>query len=63
MSVSNSNNRALRSQGNSGGAESGAFSDDSPEIDPELAKVMGAWPDLPDAIKAGILAMVKANEG
>jgi hypothetical protein len=26
----------------------------------ELAAVNEAWPDLPDAIKAGIMAMVKA---
>ncbi len=28
--------------------------------DPDLAAVVEAWPDLPEAIKAGILAMVKA---
>jgi hypothetical protein len=28
--------------------------------DPALAAVVDAWPKLPDAIKAGILAMVKA---
>ena len=28
--------------------------------DPDLAAVMAAWPVLPEAIKAGILAMVKA---
>jgi len=27
---------------------------------PDLAAVVDAWPDLPEAIKAGILAMVKA---
>ncbi len=29
--------------------------------DPALAAVVEAWPDLPEAIKAGILAMVKAS--
>ena len=29
--------------------------------DPDLAAVVEAWPDLPEAIKAGILAMVKAS--
>ena len=28
--------------------------------DPDLADVVKAWPKLPDALKAGILAMVKA---
>ena len=28
--------------------------------DPRLAGVVDAWPDLPEAIRAGILAMVKA---
>jgi hypothetical protein len=28
--------------------------------DPALAAVVDTWPELPEAIKAGILAMVKA---
>jgi hypothetical protein len=28
--------------------------------DPELQAVIAAWPGLPDAIRAGIVAMVKA---
>jgi hypothetical protein len=28
--------------------------------DPDLAVVVAAWPSLPEAIRAGILAMVKA---
>ena len=31
--------------------------------DPGLAAVVDAWPDLPEAIKAGIVAMVKAVPG
>jgi hypothetical protein len=30
---------------------------------PDLAVVVDAWPDLPGAMKAGILAMVKAARG
>jgi hypothetical protein len=30
--------------------------------DPDLAAVVNAWPELPEAIKAGILAMVKAAQ-
>jgi hypothetical protein len=33
---------------------------DSCKTDPDLAAVVAAWPDLPEAIKAGILAVVKA---
>jgi hypothetical protein len=31
------------------------------QIDPELARVIDAWPKLSDAIKAGIMAMVRAT--
>jgi hypothetical protein len=54
-----------------GGAESGAF--DAPNnrhsgsrpshSDPELARVIDAWPTLPAPIKAGIVAMVQATGG
>jgi hypothetical protein len=30
------------------------------EKDPDLALVLNAWPALPDALRAGIVAMVKA---
>ena len=33
---------------------------DTCQTDPDLAAVVAAWPELPEAIKAGILAMVKA---
>jgi hypothetical protein len=29
-------------------------------VDPDFAVVMDAWPNLPQAIKAGIVAMVRA---
>jgi hypothetical protein len=31
--------------------------------EPDLRAVVEAWPTLPDAIKAGMLAMVKAAKG
>ena len=36
--------------------------DDAARItsDPDLASVVNAWPSLPEPMKAGILAMVKA---
>jgi hypothetical protein len=30
------------------------------EMTPELGEIVAAWPDLPEAIKAGIVAMVEA---
>ncbi len=32
-------------------------------IDPDLARVIGAWADLPEALRRGILAMVNADSG
>jgi hypothetical protein len=31
--------------------------------DPDLAAIIDAWPALPEAVQAGILAMVKAAAG
>jgi hypothetical protein len=36
---------------------------DTCKTDPDLAAVVEAWPTLPAAIRAGILAMVKAASG
>ena len=33
------------------------------ELPPDLARVVAAWADLPDAIKAGVLALVHAAAG
>lgn len=30
--------------------------------DPDLAALIDAWPNLPEAMKAGILAMIRATE-
>jgi hypothetical protein len=32
-------------------------------IDPALARIITAWPKLPEAIKTGILALVQAVRG
>jgi hypothetical protein len=32
------------------------------KLSPELADVVAAWPTLPEAIRAGILAMVRASK-
>jgi hypothetical protein len=34
---------------------------DTCKTDPELATVVAAWPELPAALRAGIVAMVKAS--
>jgi hypothetical protein len=43
-----------------GGAKSGALSSDSAPIDPDLQRVLEAWPMLPAALRSGILAMIDA---
>jgi hypothetical protein len=45
------------------GAESGALGAQNGLFDPRLASVIEAWPTLPEAIKAGIVAMVRASGG
>lgn len=43
---------------NTGEAESEAVLPESSSIDPDLALVVAAWPSLPSAIRAQIVAMV-----
>jgi hypothetical protein len=45
------------------GAKSGALAPEKPAIDPALAALIDVWPALPEAIRAGILAMVRAAGG
>lgn len=42
-----------------GGARSGALEAISAPIDPDLQRLLDAWPTLPDPIKVGIIAMVR----
>jgi hypothetical protein len=44
---------------NQNGAECGALGAKSAPFDPGLAAVVDAWPRLSEAIKAGILAMIR----
>jgi len=43
-----------------GGAESGALCAPAAHFAPDLIAVIQAWPNLPEALKAGILAMIQA---
>ena len=42
------------------GADAGAVETKNAHDDADLQAIMDAWPDLPEAIKAGIMAMVTA---
>jgi hypothetical protein len=42
-------------------AEISALNPNSGHIDSDLAEVEAAWPTLPDAVKADILAVVRAS--
>ena len=53
-------NSGFASKANQGGAESGAVDTEKAPIDPDLARLINAWPNLPEAIRAGIVAMVNA---
>jgi hypothetical protein len=44
----------------SGGAEYGALPATYPITDPELAELIDVWPDLPVAMRHGIMAMIQA---
>jgi len=42
------------------GAESGALGAPETLADPDLRAVVEGWPELPEAVRAGIVAMVQA---
>jgi hypothetical protein len=42
------------------GAKSGALAGQAKPVDPDLASVIDTWPRLPKAIRAGIVAMIRA---
>jgi len=41
----------------------GPATEDLPPVAPDLAALIDAWPTLPAALKAGIVAMVQAAGG
>jgi hypothetical protein len=57
------NSRVSEPGGSKSGNKDAPFGISTGELrptDPELAAVAAAWPDLPAALRAGILAMVRA---
>ena len=54
-SVTGSATKTLEDQVSEGGAESGAY-------DPDLAKIIAAWPDLPADARARMLELLEAEE-
>lgn len=58
--VSDCETNDLQHSPNSFGTESGTLQDETGTVDPDLAVVVHAWPDLPESARTDILAMVKA---
>ncbi len=55
-------NNTLRQPGAASGAESGAVGAENASLAHELTVVIEAWPELPQAVRAGIVAMVIAAQ-
>jgi hypothetical protein len=60
-SVSGRESNDLGQSSGAGAAKSDASDRKNAATDPDLQSVVDAWPTLPDAVKAGILAMVRAS--
>ncbi|MEZ6191413.1 MAG: hypothetical protein R3C45_09005 [Phycisphaerales bacterium] len=54
-------NPAKTAKSDSSGAEYGAQPSPLTITDPELARVVGVWAHLPEAVRRGIVAMVNAG--
>ena len=63
VSVSGDEGRTCTKKDSAGVADLYANQPDSTVIDPDLATVVRAWPGLPEATRAGIVAMVRAATG
>jgi hypothetical protein len=61
--VTGSNDKGLRQSLEGGAAKCAANRDQNRPSDPHLTLIIDAWPKLPEAVKAGIMAMVKASAG
>lgn len=47
---------------NQSGVECGALDERQAEFAPDLGAVVKAWPNLPETIRVGVLAMIRAVE-
>ncbi|MCZ6494422.1 MAG: hypothetical protein O6933_10130 [Planctomycetota bacterium] len=61
MTAIKGNHSELRDVIDLGGAESGAVGGKSGPSDPDLARLINACPNLPEAIRAGIVEMVNTS--
>lgn len=61
-SVKTSNDSTLHDRPNQAGAESGAVDTENGASDLDLQRIIDAWPTMPVAVKASIVAMVKAAQ-
>ena len=56
-------NTATYKQGESNPSDINSDTNAKLMADPHLQRLIDAWPDLPDAVKAGSVAMVRASRG
>ena len=57
------NSSDLRNAAQRVGEIPGAVEENPPPLDPALQALIDAWPTLPEALRAGIVAMVRATAG
>ena len=62
-SVSSCGTSHLQQPPNCSDAKSGANADEKPPPDPDLTIIIERWVHLSEAVKTGIMAMVKSVEG
>ena len=60
-SVTSCEDKHLQNPGHGGAAKPGAFDRESTATGPDLQTVVDAWPTLPEPVRAGIVAMVRAS--
>lgn len=51
-----------RSNPETGGAESGAVADEIGPIDPDLQRIVEAWPRLPETIRSTIMGLFETTD-